>query len=323
VLLHHPHAFEMLLMALLVQRGVRVFDPRSGVSIGFEKCVRLGREHAGLSDAEAGTLRAIDALRDDEQHWFNQVSEGLLYAHARAAVTLFDDLLARAFAERLADHLPVRVLPISSEPPRDLQLLINAEYRQIGELLTPGRRRRPDARARIRTLLAMEAHEAEEVRVSRKDVDRVERAIRAGAERASVFPRLATLGTEIGGEGVQITVRFSRTSGAPVRFIGPDDPTEAAAVRELDLQRKYHLSATDLAQVVGLTPPRAVALRRHLGIDEDDACRHDFTFGSQVHRQYSDNALHAMREALKTVDMEQIWRAHRPRRRAAGGPAGA
>ena len=54
-----------------------------------------------------------DVLRDDEQHWFNDVSEGLLYLHARAAVTLFDELLFRAFKERLADHLPTRVLPVS------------------------------------------------------------------------------------------------------------------------------------------------------------------------------------------------------------------
>lgn len=54
-----------------------------------------------IVEEEAGTLRAIDALRDDEQHWFTKVTEGLLYLHARAAVTLFDELLSRAFNQRL------------------------------------------------------------------------------------------------------------------------------------------------------------------------------------------------------------------------------
>jgi len=68
VLLHLQHSFEMLLKAALVQRRVRVFDSRLGQSIGFEKCVNLGLEHLRLSDEEAGTLRTIDAFRDDEQH---------------------------------------------------------------------------------------------------------------------------------------------------------------------------------------------------------------------------------------------------------------
>lgn len=315
VLLHLQHAFEMLLKAALVQAPVQVFDKKLGRSIGFEKCVNLGREHMRLTEEEAGTLRAIDALRDGEQHWHAHVSEGLLYAHARAGVTLFDDLLQREFADRLVDHLPHRVLPISAEPPKGIQLLIDEEYRQIAGLLTPGRRRRPDARARIRSLLAMEAHVAEGVLVSEKDVTRVERAIRAGRQQSQVFPRLQVLETEVAGEGVQVTVRFSKTRGAPVRLVTADEDIEAAAIREVDLQRKFHWPPTELARKLKLTPPRAVALRRHLGIDDDPACRHDFVFVSQKHIRYSDNAFTKMRDALQVVDMEQIWREHGPRRK--------
>jgi len=49
----------------------------------------------------------------------------------------------------------------------------------------------------------------------------------------------------------------------------------AAAVREVDLQRKYHRSAAELASTVGLTEPRSLALRRHLGIDSDESYYHD------------------------------------------------
>lgn len=316
VLLHTQHAFEMLLKAGLIQRNIKVFDKRDGRSIGFDRCVNLGRDHLGLTETEAGTLRAIDALRDDEQHWLIECAEGLLYVHLRAAVTLFDDLLQRCFQDRLNHHWPHRVLPISAEPPRDIQTLIDEEFNQIRQLLTPGKRRRPDARARIRSLLAMEAHVSEGVIISKRDVDRIEGAIKKGGERQRVFPRLSGLGTEVAGDGVTVTVRFSKSSGVPVRLVKADEEVEAGAIREVDLQRKYHWTKPQLAKRFNLTTPRCLALRRYLGIEDDEIYRHDFVFGTQVHRQYSDNAYRRMKEALDSgVDLDEVWRLCRP-----GGP---
>jgi hypothetical protein len=119
VLLHMQHAAEMLLKAILVQRRVKVFDPNKQTSIGFEKCVNLATQHAKLSPEEAGLLRAVDALRDAEQHWLIVVPEEILYLHARGFVTTFDDLLKRTLGDALADHLPMRVLPISTQPGRN------------------------------------------------------------------------------------------------------------------------------------------------------------------------------------------------------------
>ena len=304
------HSFEMLVKAALTQNRVSVFDKHLGRSLGFEKCVNLAREHLGVTEDEAGTLRAIDALRDDEQHWHATISEGLLYAHVRAGVTLFDDLLQRCFDERLVEHLPHRVLPISAEPPKDIQLLIDEEYSQIADLLKPNRRRSAEARGRIRSLLALEAHTADVV-VSKQDVDRVERAIKKGDTRSKVFPRLDELTTEVAGEGVNVAVRFVKKGGLPVRYVAADDPTAAAAVREVDLQRKYHWSPAALAEKLGLTGPRAVALRRHLGIDNDENCVHTFKFGSQTHTRFSDNAYRRLKEALETVDMDAVWKVQR------------
>jgi hypothetical protein len=36
-----------------------------------------------LAEPESGTLRSIDAMRDDEQHWYTVIEKGLLYLHAR------------------------------------------------------------------------------------------------------------------------------------------------------------------------------------------------------------------------------------------------
>ncbi len=309
ILLHLQHASEMLLKAALVQKQIRVFDKAKGISIGFNKCVNHARQAdtCELSESDAGTLRAIASMRDAEQHWIVVIEEELLYLHVRALVTIFDEILHHVFEERLADYLPARVLPISTVAPNDLDFLINREYDQITDLLRPGRRRRDEARGRIRMLLAMEAHVAEEVTVSEKDINRIEQAIKADQEWGRVFPRLSTLQATQMGEGIELKVRFSKTEGAPVQFIAADDPNEAAAVREVDLQNKYRYSRTLLADHVGLTLPRAKALRDHLGIDDDPQCSHTFVFGSQTMHRHSDLAIQRMREALDVVDMDDIW----------------
>ena len=314
VLLHLQHSFEMLLKAALVQKNVTVFDTGTGRSIGFDACIRKASAHPAikLNDQDAGTMRAIDAMRNDEQHWFNHVSEQLLYVHARAGVTLFDDILRRVFKEDLSGHLPLRVLPVSVDPPRDLALLLDEEYTQIAALLKPGRRATHEARARIRTLLAMEGHTGPETRVSSNDVDRVQAGIRRHEPRGQVFPRLDTLATATDGEGVLVKLRFVKERTAPPVRYEPDGNVPAAAVREVDLRAKFRRSPRELADALGLTSQRAVALRRHLGIDEDSSCFYEFVFQSQRHPRYSDNAFTRMLEAKNRLDMDAIWKAHNP-----------
>lgn len=315
VLLHLQHAFEMLLKAALVQtKDKRVFDSETGRSIGFERCLRLAAENdvIKLGESDAGTLRAIDAMRDDEQHWFNIVAEQLLYLHARAGVTLFDELLQRVFGEHLADRLPGRVLPLSVDPPRDLAVVLDEEYAQISALLQPGRRAGHEARARLRTLLALEAHLEPDTRVSDKDVTRVERAIRDGRTRDEVFPRLGEITTAIDGEGMHLVVHFSKTQGVPVRYES-DKTIPAAGIREVDLLKKYHRSPGALAEALGISASRSTALRRHLGMETDGPYSHQFVLSpSNKPRRYSDNALRLMRETLETTDMDVVWKAHSP-----------
>ena len=212
-------------------------------------------------------------------------------------------------------------------------MLIDDEFTQITELLKPGRRARHDARARIRTLLAMEAHVGAAAQVSAKDVDRVERGIKAGRARTEVFPRLSDVSAQIDGTGATITVRFSKTEGAPVRYVA-DETVPAAAIREVDLDRKFYLSATDVAKRVGLSTSRATALRRHLGIDGNPRAHYVFVLDSQRIAHYSDAAVESMQTAVATLDMRQVWDGHKPRGRSqtprvcsvegcAGGPCAA
>jgi hypothetical protein len=155
--------------------GARVFDKKSGRSLGFEAAINQSCQLAGfkVTQDEAGTLRAIDAVRYDEQHWFNDVSEGLLHLHARAAVTLFDELLFRAFKQRLADRLPSRVLPVRRRLLRTFSRSWTASTPTSLSCSSRAAELAGDARAKIRTLLALEAHVAEDTKVSDSDVNRV------------------------------------------------------------------------------------------------------------------------------------------------------
>ncbi|AIP09347.1 Uncharacterised protein [Burkholderia pseudomallei] len=311
-LLHLQHACEMLLKAALVQRRVQVFDKSTGMSISFDKCLRLCRQSGGLSEENAGIMRTVDALRDASQHWFLFVSEELLYMHTRALVTAFDAYLKQALNTDLHRYIPSRVLPVSTKPSGDLEFLIDKEYELIGRLLRPGKRHRDEARARVRSLLAMEALIADNVEISEKDIDRIEKAIRSGEAIGKVFPRLLTISTSQTGEGVTLKVQFSKKDGAPVRYIGGDDPEAAAAVREVDLRKRFYLGASDLAKKLGLTEPRSKALRWHFKIDEDDGCHHIFEFGKSKFMRFSDNAYTRIKGALSQgLDIDAIWAAYR------------
>lgn len=315
VLLHLQHSFEMLLKAALLATGDKaVFDRKKRMAIGMEACVKRCQQQPGikLTGSEAGTIRVLDNLRDGEQHWHQVVEEGMLFLHARAAVTLFDDLLHRVWGLRLAEHIPVRVLPISAEPPRGLDLLVDQEYQRIAELLRPGRKATAEAKGRIRTLLATEAlSDPDAVEISETDVNRVVWGVRDGKTRAQVFPKLTGVTSDSVGEGLTVQVHFVKRDGLPVTF-SKDGGDEVAAIREVDLEKKFHMGPYDLADKAGIDRTRAVGLRRHLGLDgDDDHYSHTFKFGSQSHRRYSDNALAAMREAKTSLDVERVWQAHR------------
>jgi len=303
------HASEMLTKALLVQKGQNVFDSEKGTSIGVEKALNVAQSKGWMSAAQAGAVRVIDAMRDQAQHWLIVVPEDALYINARALITVLDEVLTEHFADTLADNLPVRVLPLSTQALPDFLMLVNREYQQIRELLAPGRRARVEARGRITALLAMEAHVSEEVAVSKRDLDRIESAIKEDTPVEQVFPRLMTLATNVEGEGPTIRVRITKSADAPaIRYISGDDPEGAAAIREVDLQKKYHWSPSALAAKLGLSVNKTKAVRDFLRIDEDQANVMVFEFGSQKHPRFSDNALRVLREAITPELVDQAWR---------------
>lgn len=309
ILLSLQHAAEMLLKAGLVQRGVGVFDKKSGKSKGFSACLNLAAEHLKASEEERGAFRSLDAQRDGEQHWLIVLSEQVMFLQVRAFITAFDDVLHRVFGERLADLMPARVLPVSTSPlTSDIVSLFDREFKCIEDLLKPGKRKRDEALGRIRQLLAVEGHVAD-VDLSEKDVSRVEAGIRKGRTLAQVFPRLASLGATVTGTGPEVRVIITKRDGAPVHLVRGDDETNAFAYREVDLQSRFKYSAYELADHAGVARHKAASLRKHIELDSDAELFHEFVFHSQKIRRYSDKAIETLRAAAAKLDVDAIYRA--------------
>ena len=153
ILLHH--AFELLLKAIIVDRSGSAHDDERGYSFGFDKCLCLTTETYGvLSKDDRRFLSMLDNLRDSAMHYYQVVSEDILYIFAQGAVTLYDRMLFENTSQSLKSRLPDRILPLSSRPPKDLYLLIDDEFQRLREALHDKGVNRAQAVAVLRPLMA-------------------------------------------------------------------------------------------------------------------------------------------------------------------------
>jgi len=75
-----------------------------------------------MTEGEAGLMRAIDSLRNAEQHWFLWIDEDVLYLHAEVWLQRSMTLSSE---DDLSSHLPPRVLPLSTRAPADIDFVVD------------------------------------------------------------------------------------------------------------------------------------------------------------------------------------------------------
>jgi hypothetical protein len=316
------HSFEMLMKAAIVHRGGSIREKSAAETIGFDACVRRALSDGRirfLTEERALTLQTINGLRDAAQHHLIDVSEQQLYMHTQAGLTLFRDITTEVFDLDLVGHLPKRVLPVSTSPPADLSMLFDREVEAIQSLLAPRRRRHTEARARLRPLAILDANiQGEKLQPSESRLDRMGRALAEGKAWSDVFPGVASINIVAEGTGTEIALRITKKEGIPTRVVPEGTPGASVValkrVNELDF---YSLSHADLATKTGLTPPRTTALIRHLELESDSEYFKWISVGKVKFKRYSPKGLDHLREALESVDMDEVWREHRPRRRQA------
>jgi Domain of unknown function (DUF3644) len=313
-------AFELLLKASLVHRGHRIRESPSENTFGFERCVNKCVSEAVppiLTPEEAITARLLNGLRDGAQHYLIDVSEQQLYVYAQAGVTLFSDKLRAVFGQNLTDQLPERVLPVSTKPPKDLESVISAEFDEIKTLVAPRSRQRLQAASRLRSLAVLENALSDDSRQpSKRDLDKLVRRVRAGEEWRALFPGVARLELASEGTGLTVSIRLTKAEGTPVRLVKEGAPEAADAtvvatkrVNELDF---YSMGLRSLAGKLRLSEPRALALVRHLHIQDNPEYFKEIRVDSQRYKRYSARALDLLKKTLPTINMDEVWRLNKP-----------
>lgn len=324
VLLMLDHAFEMLLKAALGQRGVTLRKPDTGYALGINECLNKATDDGEvrfLSIDERRTLAVLNGLRDQAQHHLVDVSEQILYTVAQSAVTLFADVLARTFGQKLCDHIPPRVLPISTDPPKEINVLMRDEYAHLRELLESAERDGPLDEPRLRSLVTIDrALQLVDPHVPDETLDNIRQSVKASDEWSSVFAGIAQVKLSSDGVGAKVAIHFTKKEGAPVRVLADGECVEGATivVRHVDDTKTYCFSSTELAKKVHLTPPKLLALIDFLRVKDDQRCFKVLSLGKVRSNRYSTVALDQCRAALNgpnAVDMNAIWAKHRPQPR--------
>ncbi len=323
-LIQVDHGFEMLMKAAILQQGGRIRDKRAKQTIGFDACVRRSLTDGKiryLTEAQALVLQTINGLRDAAQHHLLDISEGQLYVHVQSGVTLFRDLLKSVFGQELANHLPTRVLPISTSPPTNLATLFDSEVVEIKKLLRPGRRRRIEALAKLRPLAILDdAIRGEKGQPSDRALGQLGKAILAGRAWDDVFQGAAAVDITTEGVDPSLSLRFSKKEGIPIQLVAEGTPGASVVgvkrVNELDY---YNLGAKQLADQVGLTVPKAVAVVDDMGLRSQPDYYKEIKIGKAVHKRYSRKAIEEIRKALEREPIEKVWIRHRKARSASSG----
>ena len=316
------HAFEMLLKAAIIHKGGRIRERRAKQTIGFDACVRKGLsdgEIQFLSKEQALTLQTINALRDAAHHDLLEISEQQLYLHTQAGVTLFADLLESVFDEALSDHLPERVLPVTANPPQELNLLMEGEVQQISSLLEPRKRRKVEARAQARGLAIMEGSvNGERVQPSRGELDRVLEKIATGQHWTEIFPGIAALRLDVDGGGIPFSLRIVKGEEAiPIRAASAADESGAAvvALKRVNELGYYNLGLHELAHKTGIGRNKLLAVIKELGLQLDPDYFKEIRIGKSSHKRYSPKALDVLTRRIPQLNIEDVWQRHRPRSR--------
>lgn len=316
VLITLHHAFEMLLKAALLKRTGTIHRASGGYSYTFEKCLAVAADLKILDGDERASLTILDAQRDTAVHYYADVSEELLYVHVQAGVTLFAKLLAAIFGERLVDHLPNRVLPVSAHPPTALEILLDRELTEVDKLLGQGKRRGAQAAAKLRSILPFAtASRADSERITEKDLSQAVSLRRKGTDWSVIFPEIAQLRLATEGTGIPLTLRITKVGEIPMRIAAPGEtPVGMVVKQEINIWDKFNLGLGDIAEKLGISAPRTHALIYELSIQDDPECYRLLNRKKTKIKGYSKKGLDRLREAIdRGVDLDAVWARHRHR----------
>lgn len=312
VLRNLNHSFEMLLKAAILNKGGKIRRKGENATIGFERCINLctlDEKCKFLTNEQATTLRIINGLRDAAEHHYVLLSERELYVYSQSALNLFEDALKQVFGKSLSSYIPNRVLPICTIPPKELDLMIDDKFTQIKELISTNKRRRYQARAAIRSLELMDRA----IRVNpnyptESELNKLLKKIELGKSWKDIFPGISTVNFITEGSGPEIRLKLTKSDGIPVKLVKEGEGNNTIAVKRVDELSYYSLGLYDIANKVGLSRSKTLAIVRYLKLQDDVSAYKEITIGKTHFKRYSPEALRKIKDAIPGLDLGAVWK---------------
>jgi len=316
VLILIDHSFEMFLKASIIQKGGKIRKRKEKQTIGFDECVRKTLSDGDirfLQREQAVLLQSINSLRDAAQHHILEISEELLYMHVQGGLTLYSDLLKKVFNLSLYEILPDRVLPLSIKPITDLHATFNNEVKEIKKMLSPGKRNRIEANAKIKSLAIIEgATKGERYQPGKSEIKKLGGLISQGVDWSKIFPGVANINISPESSGPRINLRISKKEGAPITLVPEGTPgATVVAVKRVDELGYYNMGCKQLAKKLDLSVNKTVAIIWHLKIAEHPDYFKEIVIGKSKYKRYSIKALNEIKEKLKSLTISEIWQKYK------------
>ena len=150
-------------------------------------------------------------------------------------------------------------------------------------------------------------------RACKGELDKLLDAVRTNTRWQSVFPGVASLQLDTKGTGLSVSLKITKSEGEAVRLVPEGTPgATVVAVKRVNELGWYSLNLMALANKIKLSGPRTLALIKHLKLQNDEEAFKEITIGSSKFKRYSPKALEVLSEAVKTVDMDEVWKEHKP-----------
>jgi hypothetical protein len=242
-----------LLKSVILHKGGKIREAYEKETIGFEKCVRKCISDSKvkcLSEEEGLTIQIINSFRDAAQHDIVVLSEQEIYMYCQAGVTLYKDLIKKVFSEDLKDHLPERILPISTSPPTSLHSMVDADFKHIKALLKPKSRKQIEAKARLKSLAIIESSlEGMRNQPSEFEINKLAKEVQNGKKWQNLFPGIASLNLDTTGDGINVDIRITKKEGEKVQLVPEGTPgATVLAVKRVNELDYYSLGLKDIAR---------------------------------------------------------------------------
>ena len=321
VLILLEHACEMLLKAGLIQRGCDIRVAANGYTLSFEACLNQATEGGDfrfLNGDERGTLRVLNGLRDQAQHFLVDVSEQILYTVAQSTLTLFAKLVASVLGVALGERLPRRVLPLSTDPPRSIHIVMDDEYSQLKRLIARGDGETVRVEAKLRCLLAIDrALEGQPTHVPTTELEAAMKSVNESQTWNEVFTGISRVRMTADGSGVGIALTISKNEGIPVRVVRDGEQEDATiAVRKINNTDTYCYGAKELSKRLKLDLYKTLALIWKLNVQKDKDCFAELAVRKAKFEMYSQKAITLIRTELPNLDLEAVCREYSMRKRS-------